>query len=512
VFCAADRAAPKGALLAYEDLRAFLSALEQAGELKRIRVEVDPALEISEIADRVSKCGGPALLFENVRGSSMPVVINAFGSQRRMEIALEVGSVGEIAGRIRELVKMKPPEGLLDKLKMLPRLAEFGAFVPRTVKDGPAREVVKKDNFSLFDLPILQCWPQDGGRTITFPVVFSRDPASGRRNCGTYRMQVYDERTTGMHWQIHKQGAEHFRRALENPSRLRKQAGSDVADAQSSASRMEVAVAIGTDPTVTFAAISPLPPDVDEMLFAGFLRSKPVEMMPCLTVDLEVPATAEIVLEGTVDLAEHRTEGPFGDHTGFYSLPDEYPVFRVHCMTHRKNPIYSTTLVGRPPMEDCYMGHAIGRIFLPLMQLQLPEIVDIHMPFEGIFHNLMLVSIRKSYPGQARKVMNAIWSLGQAMFTKCVVVVDEDVSVQDPAEVVWKALNHIDPERDIQFTLGPVDSLDHASRLPNFGSKMGIDATRKWPSEGFSRPWPEEIRMDPRIKALVDGKWDKLGL
>ena len=276
--------------------------------------------------------------------------------------------------------------------------------------------------------------------------------------------------------------------------------------------RMEVAVAIGTDPAVTFSAITPLPPDLDEMLFAGFLRSKPVEMMRCLTVDLEVPATAEIVLEGTVDLAERRTEGPFGDHTGFYSLPDEYPVFRVQCMTHRKNPIYSTTLVGRPPMEDCYMGYAIERIFLPLMQLQLPEIVNIHMPFEGIFHNLMLVAIRKSYPGHARKVMNAIWSLGQAMFTKCVVVVDEDVNVQDPAEVVWKALSHIDPERDIQFVLGPVDSLDHASRLPNFGSKMGVDATRKWPSEGFTRPWPDELRMDPRIKALVDGKWKKLGL
>ena len=507
--------------MAHDDLRAFLNALEQAGELRRIRAEVDPILEISEIADRVSKSGGPALLFENVRGSSIPVVINAFGSYRRMEIALEVGSVEDVAGRIRELVKMKPPEGLLDKLKMIPRLAEFGAFVPKTVKDGPAREVVMKDAFSLFDLPVLQCWPQDGGRTITFPVVFSRDPASGRRNCGTYRMQVYDERTTGMHWQIHKQGAEHFRRAVESQSRARlsraepkdQQADHENMTGPSNADgRMEVAVAIGTDPTVTFAAISPLPPDVDEMLFAGFLRSKPVEMMPCLTVDLEVPATAEIVLEGTVDLAERRMEGPFGDHTGFYSLPDEYPVFRVQCMTHRKNPIYSTTLVGRPPMEDCYMGHAIGRIFLPLMQLQLPEIVDIHMPFEGIFHNLMLVAIHKSYPGQARKVMNAIWSLGQAMFTKCVVVVDEDVNVRDPGEVVWKALNHIDPERDIQFTLGPVDSLDHSSRLPNFGSKMGVDATRKWPSEGFTRPWPDEIRMDPRIKALVDGKWNKLGL
>jgi len=248
------------------------------------------------------------------------------------------------------------------------------------------------------------------------------------------------------------------------------------------------------------------------VVFAGFLRGKPVEMMPCRTVDVEVPATAEIILEGYIDLDELRREGPFGDHTGFYSLPDDYPVFRVTCMTHRRDPIYSTTLVGKPPMEDCYMGKAIERIFLPLMQLQMPEIVDVNMPFEGVFHNLMLVSIRKSYPAHARKVMNAIWSLGQAMFTKCIIVVDEEVNVQDVREVTWKALNNIDPERDIQFMLGPVDSLDHASRLANFGSKMGVDATRKWPSEGFTRPWPEELSMDPRIKALVDGKWNKLGL
>ena len=480
----------------YEDLRAFIHALEKAGELKRISVEVDPILEISEIADRVSKRGGPALLFENVKDSRMPVLINAFGSHRRMEIALGVDSVDEIAARIKDYLTVKPPEGFIDKLKMVPLLAEIGSFFPKKVDDGPAAEVVKDKVFSLFDLPVLQCWPQDGGRFITFPVVFSRNPETGKRNCGMYRMQVFDERTTGMHWQVHKQGAEHFRKVSANMN----------------ASRMEVAVAIGTDPAVTFSAIAPLPPDLDEMLFAGFLRSKPVEMMRCRTVDLEVPATAEIVLEGTVNLEERRVEGPFGDHTGFYSLPDEYPVFHVHCMMHRKKPIYSTTLVGPPPMEDCYMGSAVERIFLPLMQLQMPEIVDIHMPFEGVFHNLMLVSIRKSYPGQARKVMNAIWSLGQAMFTKCIVVVDEDVDVQDVHEVAWKALNHIDPERDIQFTLGPVDSLDHASRLPNFGSKMGIDATRKWSSEGFERPWPKELRMDPRIKELVDSKWKKLGL
>jgi 4-hydroxy-3-polyprenylbenzoate decarboxylase len=486
----------EGSRVAYEDLREFIRALERAEELKRISTEVDPVLEISEIADRISKRGGPALLFENVKGSRIPVLINAFGSPRRTAMALGVESAEEMAERVRELIHTQPPEGFLGKLKMLPRLVEMGSFFPKRVPDGPACEVVRQSDFSLNDLPILQCWPQDAGRYITFGVVFSRNPESGMRNCGLYRMQVFDDRTTAMHWQIHKHGAEHFRRA----------------EKASGSQRMEVAVAIGTDPAVTFAAVAPLPPDVDEMLFAGFLRSKPVPMMPCRTVQVEVPATAEIVLEGYLDLEERRREGPFGDHTGFYSLPDDYPAFHVTAMTHRRDPIYSTTLVGKPPMEDCYMGQAIERIFLPLMQLQLPEIVDVHMPFEGVFHNLMIVSIRKSYPGHARKVMNAIWSLGQAMFTKCVVVVDEDVNVQDVREVVWKALNNIDPERDIQFVLGPVDSLDHASRLANFGSKMGVDATRKWPSEGFTRPWPDELRMDPRIQALVDGKWDKLGL
>jgi 4-hydroxy-3-polyprenylbenzoate decarboxylase len=426
----------------------------------------------------------------------MPVLINAFGSTKRTALALGVDSVDEIASRVREMLHTKPPEGIMEKIKMVPRLIEMGSFFPKKVKQGPGCEVVKEKDLSLLEMPVLQCWPDDAGRFITFGAVFSKDPASGIQNCGMYRMQVYDERTAAMHWQTHKQGADHFRRAAK----------------QSGPRRMDVAVAIGADPTVTFSAISPLPPDVSEMIFAGFLRNKPVEMMPCRTVDLEVPAASEIILEGYVDLDELRREGPFGDHTGFYSLPDDYPVFHVTCMTHRRDPIYSTTLVGKPPMEDCYMGAAIERIFLPLMQMQLPEVVDVHMPFEGVFHNLMLVSIRKAYPGHARKVMNAVWSLGQAMFTKCIVVVDEDVNVQDVREVVWKTLNNIDPERDIQFTLGPVDSLDHASRLANFGSKMGVDATRKWPSEGFTRPWPDELKMDPRVRALVDGKWDNLGL
>jgi 4-hydroxy-3-polyprenylbenzoate decarboxylase len=373
---------------------------------------------------------------------------------------------------------------------------EAGSYFPRIVGDGPCKQVIRHDGFSLADYPVLKCWPHDGGRFITLPLVFSRNPDTGKRNCGMYRMQIFDERTTGMHWQTHKQGAEHYRRlASEGKSK-----------------RMDVAVAIGADPAVIFAAILPLPPDIDEMIFAGFLRCKPVEMVKCETVDLEVPAESEIVLEGYLELGELRTEGPFGDHTGFYSLEDEYPVFHVTCITQRKRPLYVATIVGPPPMEDFYMGQAIERIFLPLMKLQLPEVREMSMPAEGVFHNLIIVSIRKSYPGHARKVMHAIWGLGQAMFSKCIVVVDEDVDVHNAREVAWKALNNIDPERDIEMVMGPVDSLDHASRLPNYGSKMGVDATRKWPQEGFTRPWPNVIRMDETVVRRVDSLWRKAGL
>jgi len=522
--------------LAYNDLREWIAALERGGELKRIRAEVDPVLEITEIADRVSKGaarkygkpGGPALLFENVRGGNgIPVLINQFGSERRMQMALGVERLDEIAERIRQLLNMKSPEGFLEKLKMLPMLADMGKFFPKTVESGPCKEVVRKGNFSLNYFPVLKCWPQDAGRFITLPCVITRDPRTGKRNVGMYRMQIYDDSSAGMHWQRQKVAAEHYREMLRrgagqkvsaDPARAgvdimaRSGGGSTLAYGDHPSGKMEVAVAIGTDPALTFSAIVPAPPEVEEFIIAGFLRQKPVELVKCETVDLEVPAAAEIVLEGYVKLDELRTEGPFGDHTGFYSLEDEYPVFHVTCITHRKNPIYSTTIVGKPPMEDGWMGKAVERIFLPLMKLTLPEIVDVNLPVEGIFHNLMIVSIRKSYPGHARKVMNGIWALGQAMFTKCVVVVDEDVDVQNLADVVLKVFNHIDPERDIQFTLGPVDSLDHASRLPNFGSKMGIDATRKWPAEGFNRPWPDEILMDQETRKLVDKKWKELGI
>ncbi len=495
--------------MAYKDLREFIARLERERELKRIRIEADVDLEIAEITDRVSKSDGPALLFENPRSAKdgiayrTPLLINAVGSKRRLELALEVDSVEEIAHRIEELLEMKPPQGFFDKVRMLPRLAEMAAFFPKTVKSGPVKEVVELEP-SLARLPIMQCWPQDGGRFITWPMVVTRSPKTGRRNVGCYRMQVFDDLTTGMHWQIHKTGAEHFR-WVERLAR-------EEAVGQGKGRRMDVAVAIGADPATMLSGIFPLPEDVDEFLFAGFLRREPVELVKAETVDLEVPAHAEIVLEGYVDLDDIRTEGPFGDHTGYYSLEDQFPAFHITCVTRRRHPVYVSTIVGRPPMEDYWMGYAVERIFLPLMKKQMPEVVDMHLPAEGVFHNLMIVAIRKSYPGHARKVMHAIWGLPGAMFTKCIVVVDHDVNVHDVREVAWKAFNNIDPERDLQFTLGPVDQLEHASRLPSFGSKMGVDATKKWTSEGFARRWPDEIRMDNATKKTVDEMWTKLGL
>ena len=552
--------------MAYDDLREWIRALEKNGELKRVREEVSTDLEITEITDRVSKAGtrpgtskgasslagkyapgGPALLFERVKGfPGQSVLMNQFGSERRMAMALGVERLDEIAERITGLMNVKAPGGgFLDKLKMLPQLAELGNMFPKTVnaKDAPCKEVIQREGFDLNAFPILKCWPHDGGRFITLPCVHTRDPRNGKRNIGMYRMQVYDGQTTGMHWQRQKVAAEHYREALRRAAAKEAEASGamsaeaarvaamaesaggavtipdgpiggipQVAMGNLKGSRLEVAVAIGTEPAITFAAIVPAPPEVEEFMIAGFLRGKPVEIVKCETVDLEVPASAEIVLEGYVELGELRSEGPFGDHTGFYTMEDLYPVFHLTCITHRKDPIYAATIVGKPPMEDAWMGKAVERIFLPAMKMTIPEIVDINLPVEGVFHNLMLVSIRKSYPGQARKVMNAIWSLGQAMFTKCIIVVDEDCDVQDVGEVVLRVANNIDPERDIQFTLGPVDSLDHSSRMPNYGSKMGIDATRKWKAEGFERPWPAMIEMDGATKARVDAIWERLGL
>jgi 4-hydroxy-3-polyprenylbenzoate decarboxylase len=552
--------------LAYTDLRDWIAQLDKAGELKRIREAVSPYLEMAEIADRTAKlgkgtaaAGGPALLFENVTGyPGAKVLMNQFGSERRMKLALETDSLDAIADRIRTLIHPESPTSLLDKIKLLPKLAEVGSFFPKVIsaRDAACKQVIHRrvedggQGIDLLKLPVLTTWPADGGPFITLPCVVTRDPGRsssetrGKRNVGMYRMQVYDAQTTGMHWQRQKVAAEHLRdrlRMAADPDTtsgapyldsemwaarvdIMAQTSGGIAPAVDPASipattltkvregRMEVAVAIGTDPATTFSAIVPAPPEVEEYLIAGFLRGKPVELVKAETVDLEVPAHAEYVLEGYVSLGELRAEGPFGDHTGFYTMEDEYPVFHVTCITHRKDPIYAATVVGKPPMEDAWMGKAVERIFLPLMQLTLPEIVDVCLPPEAVFHNLMIVSIRKSYAGHARKVMNGIWAMGQAMFTKCIIVVDEDCDVQDLAEVTLRVANNIDPERDIQFTLGPIDSLDHASRLPNFGSKMGIDATRKWPAEGFTRPWPPMLKQDPATVAKVDALWKKLGI
>jgi 4-hydroxy-3-polyprenylbenzoate decarboxylase len=558
----------------YKDLREWIARIDKSGDLRRIQQPVSPYLEMAEIADRTAKLrrngapwGGPALLFENIIGHpGARVLMNQFGSEDRMKLALDLNpatdSLDAIADRIRILIKPETPTSLLDKLKLLPKLAEIGSFFPKLIDRDVAacKEVIRKGpDVDLTELPVLTTWPGDGGPFITLPCVITRGPASptgqpGKRNVGMYRMQVYDRNTTGMHWQRQKVAAEQMRDRLRattattaeavdlmaqtaggttaesatNPGAPSSRAQRERVGSSSSQlyghpqtlsqttitkiknSRLEVAVAIGTDPATTFSAIVPAPPEVEEYLIAGFLRGKPVELVRAETVDLEVPAHAEYILEGYVDLAELRSEGPFGDHTGFYTMPDDYPVFHLTAITHRKNPIYAATVVGKPPMEDAWMGKAVERIFLPLMQLTLPEIVDVCLPPEGVFHNLMIVSIRKSYAGHARKVMSGIWALGQAMFTKCIIVVDEDCNPHDLAEVTLRTSNNIDPERDIQFTLGPVDSLDHASRLPNFGSKMGIDATRKWPAEGFHRPWPPMLTMPPEVKSRVDSLWKKL--
>jgi 4-hydroxy-3-polyprenylbenzoate decarboxylase len=483
--------------MAYQNLQEFVSALERAGELKRIKAPVSPELEVAQITDRVSKAHGPALLFENVSGHTVPLLINAFGSNRRMAMALGVEDLDSIGREIDEIIHMPMPTGIVEKLKMIPKVAQFAKFPPKTVSSAPCQEVVIRvgdsPGASLSLLPIIKCWPQDGGKFITLPMVFTKSLADGTRNCGMYRLHVYDERTTGMHWHIHHDGARHFR------------------EHKAAGKRMEVAVALGGDPAVTYSATAPMPAGVDEMLLAGFLRKKPVEMVKCKTIDMEVPAEAEIVLEGYVDPGEERIEGPFGDHTGYYSLADIYPVFHIQCVTHRRNPIYPTTIVGKPPMEDCYMGKATERIFLPLVRTQIPELVDMNLPLFGVFHNWMFVSIDKQYPFQAKKVMSSVWGLGQMMFTKIIVVVDKDVNVQNVDEVLWRVGNNVDPRRDITIIDGPLDVLDHASPLARAGSKIGIDATKKRLDEGHTREWPDEIKMTDDIVRLVERRWKEYG-
>jgi 4-hydroxy-3-polyprenylbenzoate decarboxylase len=480
--------------MAYNSLQQFVQDLEKAGELKRISYPVKAELQITEIADRVMKNGGPALLFENVVGKQMPVLINAFGSAKRMALALGVSDIEEIACDIAKLIQTKPPKSFKDKLHLLGDLIKLAGIPPKIEKDGPCHEVIEREP-DLNILPVLTCWPGDAGPFITLPMVFSKDPTKGTRNVGLYRMQIFDRRTTGMHWHPHKVGARHYQMQKEKLGRL------------------ELAVCLGGDPALIYAATAPLPDQIDEILFTGFLRKKGVSLVKAVTVDVEVPADADIVIEGYVDPAEPlRREGPFGDHTGFYSLADNYPVFHVTCITHRKNPIYPTTIVGRPPMEDAYLGKATERLFLPLLRVTLPEIVDMNLPVHGVFHNLAIIALKKEYPAHARKVMHALWGLGQMMFTKTLIVVDHDVNIHDLSEVTWIVGNHIDPQRDTVFVEGPVDVLDHAAPALGFGSKFGIDATRKWRSEGFDREWPDPIIMNEETKKHIDSIWDKLGL
>ncbi len=483
--------------MSYKNLNEFLLALREAGELVEITAPVDPVLEITEIYDRVVKKEGPALLFMNVRGSSMPLAINLFGSRKRMSMALGVKDISEVAGRIQSFLDLKPPQSSMEKLAMVPKLSELNAVFPKVVKHASCQEqvILAGEGPMLDQLPVIQCWPRDGGKFITFPLVITKDPKTQQRNLGLYRMHVYDDRTTGMHWQIHKDGAEHFRNLPKG-----------------SKGRLPVACVIGADPATMFSAACPLPSGVDELLMAGFLRKRPVELVKCKTVDLEVPAEAEIVLEGYVEEGEMKLEGPFGDHTGFYSRAKDFPVFHVTCMTRRKNPVYVTTVVGRAPMEDCYMGKAIERIFLPLIRKQFPEIADICLPWEGAFHNCLIVSIHKKYPHQGKKIIHAIWGLGQMMFSKMIIVLDHDTNIQDLKEVSWRVLNNLDPRRDIVFGEGPLDELDHGAPRDFGGSKVGIDATRKSEAEGMFRPWPEDIAMTEEIKRLVGSRWKEYGL
>ena len=482
----------------FNDLRQFITFLEDRGELRRIKAPVSCDLEITEICDRVVKMGGPALLFEHVQGYDIPVLINMFGTERRMAWALGVERLDDLAGRIRQLMGMMqgPPQGMLNKVRALGQLVHMASFQPKVVRSAPCQEVVLSgEDVDLTRYPILKCWPLDGGRYITLPLVITRDPETGTRNLGMYRIQVYDARTAAMHWQTHKVGAHHYRVGGEMGRQ-----------------RLDVAVALGGDPATIWTGAAPLPPDMDEILVAGFIREEGVELVKCKTVDLEVPAQAEMVIEGYVVPGEEGLEGPFGDHTGYYSMADDYPMFHVTCITQRRDPIYPTTIVGRPPMEDYFMGKVTERVFLPIIQMVLPEVVDINMPAEGVFHNLVLVSIKKEYPGHARKAVYGLWGMGLMSLAKTIIVVDHYVNVHDLSEVTWRVTNNIDPSQDILFATGPLDDLDHAAPTPKFGSKMGIDATAKGPMEGRQREWPPDIVMSPEVKALVDSKWSEYGL
>ncbi|MBV8968899.1 MAG: menaquinone biosynthesis decarboxylase [Verrucomicrobia bacterium] len=490
--------------MSYRSLAQFLQKLEAEGELVRVKPPVASELEITEVADRQMKspAGGKALLFEQPtvdgRISQFPLAINLMGSKKRMAMALGLRSVDELAHQMQLILKAKPPTSFRAGWNLLLQGLDLLHARPRKVNDGPCKEVIHRfapdDAFSLADLPILHCWPEDGGRFITFPTVYTRDPDSGERNVGMYRMQVFDGQTTGMHWQIHKVGARHGKRYYERNE------------------PMPVAVCLGGDPAYTFAATAPLPDGLDEVLFAGFIRKRSVELVRCETIDLDVPADVDFVLEGHVQPGEVRPEGPFGDHTGYYTAVDNYPVFHLTAITHRRDAIYPATIVGMPPMEDFYMGDASVRIFLPVFKMNFPEIVDLALPPEGVFHNLVFVSIRKQYPYQAFKIMHGLWGMGQMMFSKYIVVVDEDCDVHNTSEVLFRLCANTDPQRDTTFVKSPTDSLDHAPNIANLGSHLGFDATRKLPGEGYRRTWPKLTRMDEQTRARVQARLKELGL
>ncbi len=486
--------------MAYKSLRQFVGELEKANELLRVTEPVATELEITEMADRQMKSsgGGKALFFESPtvhgRVSRFPVLINSMGSALRISKALGVGTVDELAHEMQLILKAKPPTSMREGWSLMRQGVDLLHARPKKVSDGPCKEVIHRfdDGFSLNDLPVLHCWPKDGGRFVTLPMVYTQDPDTGARNVGMYRMQVFDERTTGMHWQVHKVGARHGKRYYERKE------------------RMPVAVCLGGDPAYTFAATAPLPDGLDEILFAGYVRKKSVELIKCETVDLEVPSDVDFVLEGYVQPGELGPEGPFGDHTGFYTPVDQYPVFHLTAITHRKEAIYPATIVGKPPMEDFYIGDASVRVFLPVFKMNFPEIEDMALPPEGVFHNLVFVSIRKQYPYQAFKVMHGLWGMGQMMFSKYIIVVDEDCDVHNTSEVLFRLCANTDPERDSTFIRNPADSLDHAPTQANMGSHLGFDATRKLASEGYHRGWPELVTMDDQTKSRVDQLLQKI--
>ncbi|KPK76417.1 MAG: hypothetical protein AMS25_17515 [Gemmatimonas sp. SM23_52] len=478
------------------DMQTFVAELERRGWLRRVSAEVDPELEITEITDRVTKAGGPALLFENVKGSDIPVLINTYGTKERMCLVLGAESLEQAAERVKALIRPEMPTTLVQKIKKLPELVQLGSLPPKIVKRGICQEVVHTDDADLFTLPALKCWPQDGGRYITLGAVFTKDPVTGDRNIGLYRVQLFEPKLAAMHWHMHHDGARHYRRH------------------KARGEQMSVAIALGGPPIIPYAASAPLPPDVDEALFAGFLQGSSIELVPCVTQPrIEVPATAEIIIEGYIDPDEELIlEGPFGDHTGFYSLADYYPRFHVTAITHRRRPLFPATVVGKPPQEDYWLGKATERIFLPLLQMLIPDISDYDLPTFGCFHSCAFVKIRKEYPYHARQVMSAIWGAGQMAFTKIIVVVNEHVDVHNQDEVLFQLCSNVDPRRDIMFVDGPLDILDHAAPVCGAGSKMGIDATRKIPGEGQIREWPDEIEMSGEISELVTRRWDDYGL